>query len=136
MALTDAEVVATRRYAGYGVSTLEPVATAVTGLSEAGEAALRSAFLVPLAAIEAGILAANDGLDTASAAVWTRNAQELPERTALFRAKRLELCRFLGIDPGIGIYDPLVVGPTPCDDCSGDGGSAGGMAAIPAVFVV
>lgn len=131
MALTAAEVVATRRYTGYGVNSPEPVAAAVAALSTDEEAALRTAFLAPLLLFETAITASSDSLDTASAAVWTRNAAELAERSTLYRSQRLALCRFLGIAPGPGIYDPIVV----VTDPGGDTGT-GGLSVIPDVLVV
>lgn len=129
MPLTDVEVVATRRYAGYGIRTPEPVASAVAALSAAEEAALRVSFLAPLASFEADIAASTATLNTESAAVWKRNAAELGERSALYQSQRLALCRFLGIDPGPGVYDPLIVVPPPAP-------VEEGPAFIPAAFAV
>lgn len=134
MALTAAEAVETRRQAGYpaaGVAPDDALAAVLAGLSTEGEAVIRTTFLPALTRLEQAILGASDTLDTSKAAVWERNAAELYERTLLYRSLRISLCRFLGIDPGPGILDMVVVAP------GTDGGSdSGGLALPPAVLVV
>lgn len=132
MALTAAETVDVRRYAGYPAAGSPPaddaLAVALAGLSAEGESVIRTTFLPALAAIEIGLTGSSSILDTAKAAVWERNPAELVERALLYRTQRIALCRFLGVEPGPGVYDPLpVVVP---DDPSG------GVALPPAVFVV
>lgn len=136
MALTAAEQVAVRRYAGYGVAGAAPDAldTAMLALNPDQETVVRTTFLPSLAVLELGLTGAADTLDTAKAAVWERNPAELAERSVLYRGQRLALCRFLGIEPGPGIFDPLLVVPDP--GAGGDDTATGGFAAVPAVFVV
>jgi hypothetical protein len=73
-------------------------------LTGAEEAVVRE-YLATLARLEAAVPAASAGLDTAQAAVWTRNPQELRERTRLFDDWRRRLCGFLGIPPGPALGD-------------------------------
>jgi hypothetical protein len=58
------------------------------------------AFLYTL---EAAVPNAGGNLDTAQAAVWTRNAREVADRGALFDDWRRRLCAFLGVPPGPGL---------------------------------
>ena len=62
-------------------------------------------YLTTLGQLELAIPAAATTLDTDRAAVWTRNANELRERTALFDDWRRRLCAFLGLPPGPGLGD-------------------------------
>ena len=57
-------------------------------------------FLSQLYPLEQAIPNASSGLDTAKAAVFTRNPQEMTERKALFDEWRRRFCEFLGIPPG------------------------------------
>lgn len=66
-------------------------------------------YLGTLAALEAAIPAAAETLDTAQAAVWTRNADEIKERTRLFDGWRRRLCGFLGVPNGPGLGDGGIV---------------------------
>ena len=72
-ALSDAELVVTRRYLG----TLQVLEMAIPGVAA--------------------------GLDTESAAGWRRNPAELAERGRLFDDWRRRLCVFLGVPPGPGL---------------------------------
>lgn len=122
MALTEAQMTDVRRYMGYQIAgTTQPITddqdlvygqfgmvtmslyTRLTTLSASEEAVLINTYLTPLASLETGILGAADNLDTASAAVWTRNANEVGDRTSLFRQWRREMCAFLGFAPGPGL---------------------------------
>jgi hypothetical protein len=58
-----------------------------------------------LATLESAITDASATLDTDTAAVWTRNAREVAERTRLFDDWRRRLCGFLGIPPGPALGD-------------------------------
>ncbi len=71
----------------------------VQNLASAEEAIVRG-YLVQLAALEADIPAVSERLDTDRAAVWTRNADEMRDRTRLFDDWRRRLCGFLGIPAG------------------------------------
>ena len=50
--------------------------------------------------LEAAIPAATANIGTAQAAVWTRNPQELRDRTQLYNAYRRQFCGFFGVPPG------------------------------------
>lgn len=54
-----------------------------------------------LAPFETGILGAAANVDTASAAVWTRNLSEVRDRERIFDGWRRRLCGFLGVLPGL-----------------------------------
>ena len=71
-------------------------------LSASEEAVLRR-YLGTLAVLEAAIPAVGAGLDTGSAAGWTRNPAELAERSRLFDEWRRRFCGFLGVPAGPGL---------------------------------
>lgn len=62
-------------------------------------------YLSQLYPLETAILGASDNLDTAQAAVWTRNANEVSDRMRLFDHWRRRLCGFLGLPPGPALGD-------------------------------
>ncbi len=122
MALTDAQMAAVRRYAGYPLSGLTIAVTddwdtvyttfgvvqmsfhrRLTSLSAVEESILITQYLTPLATLETDIPAAAQNLDTDVAAVWTHNKREVNDRVALFNRWRREMCSFLGMAPGPGI---------------------------------
>lgn len=76
----------------------------LSNLAPAEEAVARG-YLAQLAPLELEIPATGSRLDTAEAAVWTRNPQELRDRTRLFDDWRRRLCGFLGVPPGPGLGD-------------------------------
>lgn len=132
MALSATERVEVRRQAGYPAGAADPadaVSAVLSSLTTEGEAVLRLSFLPPLVRLELAVIGTTETLDTAKAAVWERNAVELTERMGLYRAMRVALCRFLGIEPGPGILDPIFVVPDP-------GGPTEDPGLPPAVFVV
>lgn len=118
MALTDAQKAAVRWFMGYSVqgdSTYAPGAeraysnvsemslrldTRLGSLVTAEEAKITGFFLPHLAAREGEIQAAASSIDTAQAAVWTRNAREVDDRRRLFADLRRDLCAYLGFPPG------------------------------------
>lgn len=141
MALTTGEIVAARRFCGYGLSPLVPDALDVvlTGLNTDQEAVVKTQFLPRLVALEAALLDASDNLDTKSAAVWVRNENELAERSVLYRGRRISLCNFLGIPPGPGVYEPVMIVPDPCCKGGASGGTVDPVTGIPfepAVFII
>jgi hypothetical protein len=73
-------------------------------LSGSEEAVVRQ-YLATLATLEAAVPAASGGLDTAQAAVWTRNPLEVQERQRLFDDWRRRLSGFLGVPPGPALGD-------------------------------
>jgi hypothetical protein len=116
VALSSSELVLTRYYAGYPIAGAAPadiLATKLAGLTTDEETVLRASFLVHLPVLEAAIPGAGGTLDTNEAAVWTRNPVETAERAVLFRAMRMALCRFLGVEPGAGIVEPAIIVPVP-----------------------
>jgi hypothetical protein len=118
MAFTDAQATDIRRYCGYPAYGAGPAGFqgwrffTAYGLLEfrianlsASEEAVVTNYLATLASLEQGVTDASANLGTAQAAVWTRNAAELRERTALFDDWRRRLCGFLGIPPGPALGD-------------------------------
>lgn len=118
MLLTDAQLVAVRRYMGYSVSGnttskpyRQPVYSDVTLASLSldyrlenltiNEQRVVSDFYLPnLAAREQEIQDAAANLDTDQAAVWKRNSNEVDDRIRLYNWLRRDLCNFLGFPPG------------------------------------
>ena len=113
MALTDAQVVDARRYCGYpmfgagpGDATFQRYTVQYSlleyrlGSMTATETAVVVTYLATLATLEAAIPGAGAGLGTAVAAVWTRNKDEVADRTRLFNDWCRRLCGFLGVPPG------------------------------------
>ena len=64
---------------------------------------LTTVYLPALAAQEAGLLAAQTNMGTDQAAVWTRNKNEVSDRSAHFNRTRRDMCAFLGFAPGPGL---------------------------------
>ena len=83
-----------RFFTAYGVLEFK-----LNDLSVAELAVLRT-YLSQLYPLETGILGAAANLGTQQAAVWTRNANEIRDRTALFDMWRMRLCEFLGVPAG------------------------------------
>lgn len=125
MALTDAQIVDVRRWAGYGMAgddTLaiyaDPVyshagpawglnqltlAQKLAAMTAAEEEVLVTTYLTTLATLEAAIPAAAANLDTQAAGPWIANPLEMTQRTALFNRWRRDMCSFLAIPPGPGL---------------------------------
>ncbi|MEQ1694775.1 MAG: hypothetical protein ABL901_02945 [Hyphomicrobiaceae bacterium] len=106
---TDAEKVKLRRFMGYpaygegnnqfqswryftSYGTLEFKFNHMT----ADEEAETRSFLTRIQTLYDDIFGARANMDTASAAIWTRNPIEVAERRALYDMQRSELCNFLG----------------------------------------
>ena len=113
VAFTEAQRVDIRRYMGYpsygpgaegfqswryftAYGLLEYRLTNITD----EEQAVVVTYLATLASLELAIPATSDNLDTAVAAVWTHNPNELRDRDALFQSWRRRLCQFLGLPVG------------------------------------
>lgn len=110
---TDAETADIRRFCGYPAYGATPsgfdnwrffqvyglLEFRINNLSAEEETVVRR-YLVQLAALEFAVPRAGDSLDTDQAAVWTRNPNEVRDRTALFDEWRRRLCGFLGVPPG------------------------------------
>jgi hypothetical protein len=117
-AFTDVQKTAIRRYCGYpaygaGATGFEGwrffqayglLEYRMNNLSES-EVAVVLTYLITLATLEAAVAEAGNRLDTAAAAVWTRNPYEVRERSALFDDWRRRLCAFLGLPQGPGLGD-------------------------------
>ena len=71
----------------------------MNNLSAAEEAVVRR-YRGTLTVLEFAVPRAGDNLDTDQAAVWTRNRDELRDRTRLFDDWRRRLCSFFGIPLG------------------------------------
>lgn len=113
MAFSETERTELRRFCGYPSFGLGPggyqgyrfhaaygqMEYRLGHLSGAEEAAARR-YLAQLEVMERAIPAASETLDTAQAAVWTRNPAELEERLKLLDEWRRRLCGFLGVPPG------------------------------------
>lgn len=112
---TDAEKADIRRFCGYGLyGTANPTVASgyrfstaygvleykMNNMGPEEEAVARDVYLANLTTLQTGILGAADNLDTAQAAVWTWNRNEVRDRTALYTQWRRDFCGFLGIPPG------------------------------------
>ena len=111
--LTEAELTDARRFLGYSAQGAMRGGAASAWFYQASAAAdarlamlsdsevdVLRGYLRTLAQMEAAIPAVAEGLDTASAAGWVRNAGELLERERLFDGWRRRMCGFLGLVPG------------------------------------
>jgi hypothetical protein len=121
MTLSAQQIVDVRRYCGFSVSGnttsqpyREPVYSDVTlaslsldyrlaNLSAEEENTVITYYLANLYLREAEIQGASANLDTDQAAVWYHNKQEVSDRMGLFNQLRLDLCNFLGFEPGRGL---------------------------------
>jgi hypothetical protein len=113
MAFSEAERTDVRRYCGYpaygvGASGFDGwrfyqayglMEYRLLRLSASEEAVVRQ-YLSTLASLEQAIPQAGANLDTDRASVWSRNRDEVRERTSLFDDWRRRLCGFLGVPPG------------------------------------
>lgn len=119
MAFTDAEKTEIRRFCGYGAygggqplpasgyrfaATYGALEYRMNTLS-ASEEAITRRYLGELVGLEQAVVGSGANLDTDSAAVWKRNANEVRDRTRLYNQWRRELCKFLGIPPGPGLCE-------------------------------
>ncbi|MBB3175390.1 hypothetical protein FHR90_003245 [Endobacter medicaginis] len=116
--LSDSERVDCRRFCGYelygngaganaGYRYFTAYGTLEYRLTNASDAELTviRTYLSTLQQLETAIITAAANLDTASAAVWVRNPNEVADRQRLFAYQRRQLCGFLGIPPGAGLGD-------------------------------
>jgi hypothetical protein len=118
MSLTAQQIVDVRRYLGYSVTgdtTSFPFREVVYSdvsllglsieyrlahLSAEEENTVVTYYLANLYLREAEIQGASANLDTDEAAVWKHNKDEVSDRMGLFNQLRLDLCNFLGFEPG------------------------------------
>lgn len=114
MSFTDAEKTDIRRFCGYPVfgnvnapafgwryfqqyGTLE---FKMNNLTAAEESVARETYLANLYTLETAIFGTSANLDTAQAAVWYHNKNELRDRNDLFDDTRRRFCRFFGVEDG------------------------------------
>lgn len=117
MSFTNQEKVDVRRFCGYGAfggiaspafgyrfftayGTLE---FKLNNLAAEEEATLRAVYLTSansLYALESAMYGTSANLDTAQAAIWFHNKNELKDRKRLFNHMRSDLCEYLGVQPG------------------------------------
>jgi len=118
--LCDAEKTDVRRFCGYpaygaGVAgnmgwrfyqAYGAMEYRLNNLSPSEESVLRQ-HLSNLRAFEAAIPSAAQNLDTATAAVWTRNPSEMRDRQRIEQDWGRRLCGFLGLPPGPALINAL-----------------------------
>ena len=116
MAFSDDERTAIRRHCGYPAygsgatgfggwrffQSAGLLEFRMTNLSASEEAVTRQ-YLGQITTLEAEVPGVADRLDTAQAAVWTRNPAELRDRLRLLDEWRRRLCGFLGVPPGVAL---------------------------------
>jgi hypothetical protein len=83
-----------RYYQAYGL--MEFRLSHMTGSEET----VARKYIAALETLESALAGAGETLDTAVAAVWTRNPKEIADRTRLFDDWRRRLCGFLGLPAG------------------------------------
>ncbi|MGZ5029001.1 MAG: hypothetical protein ACXWAT_00870 [Methylobacter sp.] len=119
MSFTDAERTDIRRFCGYPMYGGQPVQAfgyrfsthygtlefKLNNMQASEEAVVRTTYLANLATLETAIVGASANLDTAKAAVWEHNKNEVRDRERLFDDWRRRLCQFLGVPPGPGMGD-------------------------------
>ena len=111
--LSEGERTDARRFMGYGPHGADPAGSGgwlfyqswgsvefkLSHLSDSELSVMRT-YLGTLAVLERALAGAGGSLDTAEAAGWVRNADELAERGRLFDDWRRRLCGFLGVPEG------------------------------------
>ncbi len=120
MALTAQQIADVRRFAGYPMLTTDTPADdtrdfaysfvspgvwqtlyhRLNNLTPENETTLTTVYLTNLYALETALPAASANLDTAEAAVWKHNQNEVRDRQRLFDDWRRRMCAFIGIPPG------------------------------------
>lgn len=118
---TDAQVVDIRRFCGYpaygpgnavfpapwlfrGYLALE---YRIQNMNTAEGNVVVNTYLHNLTTLENAIVGTGANLDTAQAAVWIHNKNELRDRENLFASWRMKLCQFLGIPSGEGLQNGI-----------------------------
>ncbi len=118
MAFTDPEKTDIRRFCGYPAygaaasgfdnwrffQAYGVLEFRMNNLSDAEEVVVRR-YLGMLTVLEFAVPRAGDNLDTDQAAVWTRNRDEVRDRTRLFDDWRRRLCGFFGVPSGPTLTD-------------------------------
>ena len=117
--LTDAEKVEVRRFCGYPMFGGQPVQAfgyrffqhygtlefRMNNMLAEEEDVIRDKFLTNLSTLETAVLSTTENLDTAKAAVWEHNKNEMRDREALLSNWRMKLCQFIGVPPGPGLNE-------------------------------
>jgi hypothetical protein len=129
MAFTNQERVDIRRFCGYGMfgGTTNPafgwryftqygtLEYKLTNLAPEEETTLRLIYLTGLNSttnpgtqyclysLEQAIWGATANLDTDAAGPWKHNQREIDDRRRLFTDRCLDLCKFIGVEPGPGL---------------------------------
>lgn len=117
MAFTNAEKVDIRRFAGYPAYGAGPsgfqgwrffqaaglMEYRLNNMATEEEAVIRTTYLANLYTLETAIVGASANLDTAEAAVWIHNPNEVRDRSNLYNSWRRRLCAFMGVPPGDGL---------------------------------
>lgn len=125
MAFTEAERTEIRRFCGYPAygngtdgyqgwrfnQVYGAMEFRIAHLSGSEEAVVRQ-YLGQLCLLEHAVPATSDTLDTAQAAVWTRNADEVAQRLGLLDDWRRRLCGFLGVPAGPALEGRGAGGPS------------------------
>lgn len=114
MAFSEAEKEQIRYYTGYGMlgsqalpaggyrffETYGTLEYKMINCQPGEEDEIRNNYLVKLPVLRDDIYGVRANSDTAQAAVWFRNKDELKERRQLYKYFRLELVNFMGLTPG------------------------------------
>ena len=90
-------------YAAYGYVLAPDMAlldTQLANMSDAEQVIVVNDFLAVLPGLKTAIDNAGATLNVGSAGPYTRNPNEMAERTAQYRRLRLELCELCGCAPG------------------------------------
>ena len=118
MAFTDAEKTDIRRFCGYPAygsansgfqnwrffQAYGLLEFRMNNMSDT-EVAIVRRYLGTLTVLEFAVPRAGENLDTDQASIWTRNRDELRDRTRLFDDWRRRLCGFFGVPPGVALTD-------------------------------
>jgi hypothetical protein len=115
--LSDAEKVDIRRFCGYplygaGLAGMQSWRYfQVYGLLEfrlnnlaTAEIAIARRYLATLVMLELAVPTVSDNLDTDQASMWTRNKEELSDRSRLLDEWRRRFCGFLGVATGPALF--------------------------------
>lgn len=119
---SDAQKVQIRFYCGYGAFGSVPIPNfawrysdqygdlefRLNNLSADEENEVITFYLPNLQLLKTDIPAVRTNSDTAQAAVWYRNANELKERRSNFNGLRMDLCHFVGCDYGPSLLSTVM----------------------------
>jgi hypothetical protein len=111
--LTDAEKADTRLFTGYPLyGSQAGGGYQINGMLElrmvnlsAVESQILRWYLASLYPLHQAVIDAGTNLGTDKAAAWTRNKDEVADRSNLYNRKRRDFCEFIGVNPGGGLLD-------------------------------